>query len=297
MYSDRLVRAIVASLLPKRSHTPCLLFAVPKGGVAAEMDFPGETDRAYGKVPRNRGKNTTLIASITLEGGMGKSMTVEGATDALAFETYVEHFLTPSLGEGQVMVLDGLGVHRTQKVSELHEGQGTDLVFLPSYSPELNRIEEPFSKIKHLVRKAGARVREALVGKIAQALAAVTFEDSAGWFAHAGDWPQDQPLFNTYESLSNQGLNFTADTGAPLNPSNLRRRSFAPLLKCANLPNTSVHDLGHTCTTLLPSKGTHPKFVQELLGHATVAITLDTYSHMLPGMGSEAADAIGEALG
>jgi hypothetical protein len=66
-------------------------------------------ERAYGKVPRNRGKNTTLIASITLEGGMGASMTIEGATDAEVFEAYVEHFLAPTLKEGQVVVLDGLG--------------------------------------------------------------------------------------------------------------------------------------------------------------------------------------------
>jgi len=150
--------------------------------------------RAYGKVPRNRGKNTTLIAAITLEGGMGASMTVEGATDSLAFEAYVEHFLAPSLCEGQVVVLDGLGAHRTQKVEELIEGSGADLVFLPSYSPDLNPIEEAFSKIKHLVRKVGARTREALVEAMARALAAVTTEDVAVWFAHAGYWPQDQPL-------------------------------------------------------------------------------------------------------
>src|SRR5829696_5724414 len=82
--------------------------------------------RAYGKVPRNRGKNTTLIAAITLQGGMGESMTVEGATDALAFEAYVEHFLAPSLCEGQVVVLDGLGAHRTEKVRELIEGGGAE---------------------------------------------------------------------------------------------------------------------------------------------------------------------------
>ena len=90
--------------------------------------------RAYGKVPRNRGKNTTLIAAITLEGAMGTSMTVEGATDALAFEAYVEHFLAPSLCEGQVVVLDGLGAHRTHRVRELIEARGAGLVFLPSYS-------------------------------------------------------------------------------------------------------------------------------------------------------------------
>lgn len=150
--------------------------------------------RAYGKVPRNRGKNQTLIAAITLEGAVGESMTVEGGTDALAFETYVEHFLAPTLSEGQVVVLDGLGAHRTERVEELVEGRGADLVFLPSYSPDMNPIEEAFSKIKHLVRKVGARGREALIEAIGRALAAVTPEDAASWFAHAGYWPQDQPL-------------------------------------------------------------------------------------------------------
>ena len=150
--------------------------------------------RAYGKVPRNRGKNTTLIAAITLEGGMGESMTVEGATDAEAFEAYVEHFLAPSLSEGRVVVLDGLGAHRTEKVRELVQARGADLLFLPSYSPDLNPIEEAFSKIKALVRKAGARMRETLVEAIGRALAAVTPEDAASWFGHAGYWPQDQPL-------------------------------------------------------------------------------------------------------
>jgi hypothetical protein len=104
----------------------CLKARAPKG------------KRTYGKVPRNRGKNTTLIAPITLQGGMGESMSVEGATDALAFEAYVEHFLTPSLCEGQVVVLDKLGAHRTDRVRELIEGRGADLVLLPSYSPDLN---------------------------------------------------------------------------------------------------------------------------------------------------------------
>ena len=67
-------------------------------------------------------------------------------------------------------------------------------MFLASYSPDLNPIEEAFSKIKHHVRKEGARVREALGEAIGRALAAVTIEDVAGWFAHAGYQPQDQPL-------------------------------------------------------------------------------------------------------
>ena len=150
--------------------------------------------RAYGKVPRNRGKNTTLIASITLEGGMGESVAIEGATDMEAFEAYVEHFLAPTLKEGQVVVLDGLGAHRTQRVRELVEATGAQLLFLPSYSPDLNPIEEAFSKIKGIVRKVGARTRQALLEAVAMALSAVTPEDAAGWFAHAGYEPQDQSL-------------------------------------------------------------------------------------------------------
>ena len=72
-------------------------------------------ERAYGRVPKNRGKNLTLIAAITREGAMGAPMTVEGATDSEAFEAYVEHFLAPSLTEGQVVVMDNLGAHRPKR--------------------------------------------------------------------------------------------------------------------------------------------------------------------------------------
>ena len=148
--------------------------------------------RAYGKVPRNRGKNQTLIASITLEGGMGQPVSIEGATDAEVFETYVEQFLAPTLGAGRVVVLDGLGAHRTARVRELVERRGAELLFLPSYSPDLNPIEEAFSKVKSIVRKAGARTREALKEAISEAMSAVTLEDVAGWFSHCGYEPQDQ---------------------------------------------------------------------------------------------------------
>ncbi len=149
-------------------------------------------ERAYAKVPRKRGKKQTLIASISLEGGMGEAVSIEGATDALLFETYVEEFLAPTLQAGQVVVLDGLGAHRTERVRNLIEERGAELVFLPPYSPDMNPIEEAFSKIKSIVRKAGARTREALDEAISEALAAVTLEDVAGWFSHCGYLPQDQ---------------------------------------------------------------------------------------------------------
>lgn len=104
------------------------------------------------------------------------------------------------------------------------------------------------------------------------------------------------------ELYADQDLVFADEGGGLINPSNLRQRSFASLLRRAfgedgDATRITFHDLRHTCASLLFQRNVHPKFVQELLGHASVAITLDTYSHMLPGMGGEAADAIGDALG
>ncbi len=93
------------------------------------------------------------------------------------------------------------------------------------------------------------------------------------------------------------GLIFSSGNGTPHNPENLVKRSFKPLLKKAGLPEIRFHDLQHTCATLLLGRGVHPKIVQELLGHATIAMTLDTYSHYLPSMGDQASGAMGDAFG
>jgi integrase len=93
------------------------------------------------------------------------------------------------------------------------------------------------------------------------------------------------------------GLVFSTRVGTPMNPENLVQRSFKPLLKKAGLPEIRFHDLRHTCATLLLGRGVHPKLVQELLGHATIAMTLDYYSHYLPSMGDQASGAMGDALG
>jgi integrase len=95
------------------------------------------------------------------------------------------------------------------------------------------------------------------------------------------------------------GLIFATESGTLINPSNLRNRSFKPLLRRAfgaAGPDICFHDLRHTCATLLLTQGTHPKLVQELLGHATTAMTLDTYSHFLPSMGEQSVKAMEAAL-
>ena len=85
-------------------------------------------------------------------------------------------------------------------------------------------------------------------------------------------------------------LVFTNTQGNPIRRSNLHRRSFKPLLRRAGLPNISFHALRHTAATLMLSAGVHPKIVQERLGHSTITLTLDTYSHAVPTLGREAAD-------
>jgi transposase len=143
-------------------------------------------ERARCSVPRNRGPNTTLLASMTAE-GMGACLAVEGATTRLIFEAYIEKVLLPSLGRGQVVVvMDNLSAHKGERVRELLESAGCELLYLPPYSPDFSPIEEAFSKVKCLLRKAQARSREALVEAIGKALDAITARDARGFFEHCG---------------------------------------------------------------------------------------------------------------
>jgi transposase len=112
-------------------------------------------------------------------------MAVQGATTARVFETYVQRLLAPTLKPGQV-VMDKLGAHRPKKIEELIKQRGCELVYLPSYSPDLNPIEEAFAKIKHILRKIVARTKEALIEAMGRALAAVGVQDAWGYFAHCG---------------------------------------------------------------------------------------------------------------
>jgi hypothetical protein len=99
-------------------------------------------ERLYLPVPRTRGKNATLLSSMSVE-GMGPSLTVEGATTARVFETYVEKVLVPSLKEGQVVVMDNLGAHRPKRIRELIEQRGCELLYLPAYPRTSNGMRRP----------------------------------------------------------------------------------------------------------------------------------------------------------
>jgi DDE superfamily endonuclease len=107
-------------------------------------------ERVFFEIPRNHGKNTTLLTSLH-RGVMGPSMAVEGSTTKEVFEAYIEHFLAPTLEQGQVVVMDNLSAYKGQRIRKLIEDRGCQLLYVPPYLPDLNPIKEAFSKVKRLL--------------------------------------------------------------------------------------------------------------------------------------------------
>jgi transposase len=149
--------------------------------------------RTFGSAPRNWGKNVTLLASITAE-GVGPCLAVEGPTTRGVFEVYLERVLAPTLRPGQIVVMDNLSSHKGGRVREIVEDRSCEVLYLPPYSPDLNPIEQAFSKLKAVLRRAEARTREALVETMGRALDAVTVRDARGFFGHCGYRPMGQLL-------------------------------------------------------------------------------------------------------
>ena len=142
-------------------------------------------ERADGTAPRNYRHNTTLVAALN-PSGIQAAMTLEGALNSDAFAAYVEHCLVPTLTPGQIVILDNLSVHKRADIRARIEQAGCTLLFLPAYSPDLNPIEQAFSKLKTLLRRAQARTQEALEAAIAAALAAISPSDATSFYRDAG---------------------------------------------------------------------------------------------------------------
>lgn len=141
--------------------------------------------RVADSVPQNYGENVTMLGALSLA-GVEALMTINGATDGDIFLVFVREVLAPTLHEGDVVIWDNLGAHRSMVVRQAVEARGARLIFLPPYSPDMNPIERCWSKIKTALRAAKARTREALETAIKQALATVTESDARSWFAHCG---------------------------------------------------------------------------------------------------------------
>ena len=141
--------------------------------------------RATGSVPRHHGKNTTLVAALTPD-GLQVPWMIAGAMDTATFVWYMTEQLGPTLRPGQIVVLDTLSVHKAQSIRQALEARHCQLLFLPSYSPDFTPIDQAFSKLKAILRRLGARTKEALWEAMRVAVEAITPEDALAWFAHAG---------------------------------------------------------------------------------------------------------------
>lgn len=142
-------------------------------------------ERVEVREPFRRGTNISTISALSLT-GVGATMSIEGAVDAQVFDLYVEHFLTPSLLAGDLVLLDNVKFHYSEKAIELIESVGAGVLHLPPYSPDFNPIEECISKIKQSLRSAKARTKRKLLSALAKAIKSVTIENICGWFAHCG---------------------------------------------------------------------------------------------------------------
>lgn len=141
--------------------------------------------RLVASVPHGHWMTTTFVAALRHD-EIAAPCVFDGPMDGASFLTYVEHFLAPTLHQGDIVVLDNLASHKVAGVKEAIEQAGATLRYLPAYSPDLNPIEQVFAKLKAALRKAAARTFDALIEAIAQALADFTPCECANYLANSG---------------------------------------------------------------------------------------------------------------
>ena len=122
--------------------------------------------------------------------GFGPGLLLDEAIDRTTFDGYIIHRLAPTLQPDQIVVVDNLKVHYSERAREAIEARGAHLWYLPAYSPDLTPIEEAFSKVKAALRTSGPRTVEAHSTAVWAALRTITAQDAAGWIAHAGYGPR-----------------------------------------------------------------------------------------------------------
>jgi transposase len=152
-------------------------------------------ERVYDHVPQGHWQMTTLLSAIRPTGVLAPFV-FEGATDAEAFATYVEHVLVPELRPGELVVMDNLAPHKSARVEAAINRVGADVYFLPPYSPDFNPIEKLWSKVKTWLRRAKKRTKAALYQAVADALKAVTPADCQGFFTSCGYKINATPMCN-----------------------------------------------------------------------------------------------------
>lgn len=146
-------------------------------------------ERLRAGMPHGHWRTTTFVAGLRL-GGIDAPMVIDGPINAEVFLAYVRRVLAPTLKPGDVVIMDNLGSHKGAAVRRAIEAAGAELRFLPAYSPDLNPIENAFSKLKALLRKTAARTRDALWTAVAAAIDAFTPAECANYFTATGYEPE-----------------------------------------------------------------------------------------------------------
>lgn len=141
--------------------------------------------RVHAKTPQGHWHTTTIIGALRWDGSTA-CMAVEGAADTEVFQAYVRNVLCPTLRPGDVVVMDNLSPHKCESTLALIAQSGAQTRFLPAYSPDLNPIEQMWSKVKAWLRKAEARTQDSLIQAIGLGLEKITRQDAINWFAHCG---------------------------------------------------------------------------------------------------------------
>jgi hypothetical protein len=142
-------------------------------------------ERVNRSVPRKHGTGVSLLGSLGLRGLLAP-LSLEGAVDTVAFDSYVSRMLCSQLRPGDVLLLDNLPVHQAGEVEQAVTEVKAEVMWLPAYSPDFSPIENCWSKVKTLVRGRAPRTPKELNAAPADALKAVTLDDIDGWFRHCG---------------------------------------------------------------------------------------------------------------
>ena len=150
-------------------------------------------ERAVSTTPYKRGANRTLITALTLAGS-GPGLLLDEAIDRTTFDGSITHLLAPTRKPGQIVVVDNLKVHSSDRARAAIEARGASRWYLPPYSPDLNPIEESFSKLTAFLRRAATRTLEDHSTAIWAGLRTITPQDAAGWFAHSGYLHPERPV-------------------------------------------------------------------------------------------------------
>jgi transposase len=142
-------------------------------------------ERAIVKEPKNQGKNISMVGALGIN-GIVAMMYCLCTVDAMGFSTFIDHYLVPNLRPGQIVIMDNVNFHKTAQVKLAIENAGASLVFLPAYSPELNPIEQLWSKVKTYLKSKIPKTLEDFHDSFVDALSTVTENDCEGWFGNSG---------------------------------------------------------------------------------------------------------------